>query len=107
MGRRTTSSDLSLAIDHALAADFATAQDMFTTARDRSEQIRGHNHPRNYFIGMNLSRVLTELGDVTAAEEIKLEALPALRERLGTRHPEVLIAESGGFIEFEMELPDR
>ena len=105
--RRTTSSDLSLAIDHALAADLATARDMFAAARGRSEQIRGHDHPRNYFIAMNLARVLTELGDVTAAEEIRMEALPALRERLGARHPEILIAESGKFIEFEMELPDR
>jgi tetratricopeptide (TPR) repeat protein len=105
--RRTTSSDLSLAIDHTLAADLATARDMFAAARGRSEQVRGHGHPRNYFIAMNLSRVMTELGDVAAAEEIRMEVLPALRERLGARHPEVLIAEGGGFIEFEMEIPDR
>jgi tetratricopeptide (TPR) repeat protein len=105
--RRTTSSDLSLAIDHALAADLETARDMFAAARSRSEQIRGHGHPRNYFIAMNLARVLTDLDDVAAAEEIRMEAQPALRERLGTHHPEVLAAESGAFIEFEMELPDR
>ncbi len=105
--RRTTSTDLSLAIDYALAGDLATARDMFSAERSRSEQIRGHDHPRNYFIAMNLARVLTELGDVTAAEGIRMEALPALRERLGSRHPEVLAAENGTFIEFEMELPDR
>jgi tetratricopeptide (TPR) repeat protein len=105
--RRTTSSDLSLAIDYALTADHASARDIFAAARSRSEEIRGNDHPRNYFIAMNLARVLTELGDVTAAEEIRAEALPALRERLGARHPEILAAESGAFIEFEMELPDR
>jgi tetratricopeptide (TPR) repeat protein len=105
--RRTSSSDLSLAIDHALAADPVTARDMLVAARDRSEQIRGQDHPRNYFIAMNLSRVMAELGEVTTAEEMRVQALTALRERLGARHPEVLIAESGGFIEFEMEIPDR
>ena len=105
--RRTTSSDLSLAIDYALAADPATAREMFAAGRSRSERIRGHGHPRNYFIAMNLARVLTELGDVTAAEEIRMEALSALWERFGARHPEVLAAESEAFIEFEMELPDH
>ena len=56
---------------------------------------------------MNLARVMTELGDVTEAEQISTEALHVLKERLGGRHPEVLAAESGEFIEFEMELPDR
>lgn len=105
--RRVTSSDLSLAIDHALADDLATARDMFAAERGRSKKIRGPDHPRNYFIAMNLARVLTDLGDATAAEEIRAEALPALQDRLGARHPEVLAAESGAFIEFEMELPDR
>jgi tetratricopeptide (TPR) repeat protein len=105
--RRTTSSGLSLAIDYALAADLPTARDMLFTERSRSEEIRGHGHPRSYFIAMNLVRVLTELGEAAAAEQIKTDALPILRERLGAGHPEVLAAESGTFIEFEMELPDR
>jgi tetratricopeptide (TPR) repeat protein len=105
--RRTSSSDLSLAIDHALAGDPVTARERLVAARGRSEQIRGQDHPRNYFIEINLSRVMAELGEVTAAEEMRMRALAALRERLGERHPEVRIAESGGFIEFEMEIPDR
>ena len=105
--RRTTSSDLSLAVDYALAADLETARDMLAAERGRSQEIRGYDHPRNYFIAMNLARVMTELGEGTAAEQIRTEVLPGLRERLGARHPEVLAAESGDFIEFEMELPDR
>jgi tetratricopeptide (TPR) repeat protein len=105
--RRTTSSDLSLATDYALTADLATARDMLVAERSRSEQIRGADHPRNYFVAMNLARVLDELGNVTGAEEIRAEALPVLQASLGARHPEVLAAGNGAFVEFEMELPDR
>ena len=42
-----------------------------------------------------------------AAEEITSVSLPPLRARLGKGHPEVLAAERGEFIEFEMEIPDR
>jgi len=105
--RRTTSSDLSLAIDYALTGDLITARDKFTAMHVRSEEIRGPGHPRTYFIAMNLARVLSELGETEAAEQMRSASLPPLRERLGKGHPEVLAAESGAFIEFEMEIPDR
>ena len=105
--RRTTNSDISLALDFALRGDRARARPLLAEMRERSAQIRSEDHPRTQFIAVNLAKVLAELGQIEEAAELRATALDALRDRLGSRHPEVILAESNAFIEFEMEIPDR
>jgi tetratricopeptide (TPR) repeat protein len=105
--RRTTGSDMSLAHDLELRGDPAAALPMLRRVVGTSAQIRGSSHPRTLFCAMNLAGLLRDLSETAEAEEIRDGALTALREQLGAGHPEVVLAEAGEFIEFEMELPDR
>jgi tetratricopeptide (TPR) repeat protein len=105
--RRTNSSDISLALDFALLGDVAAARPILEGLVGRSDAVRGASHPRTLFGAMNFAQVLQDLGDDEAANALRAAALPVLRERLGARHPEVVMAEAGSFIEFELEVPDR
>jgi tetratricopeptide (TPR) repeat protein len=105
--RRTITSDMSLARDLELVGENAAAEDLIRKAVTTSEQIRGVDHPRTQFFVMNLARVLRKLDRDEEAEALAEQALSSLIQSLGAEHPEVLMAQAGSFIEFEMELPDR
>ncbi len=105
--RRTVSSDMSLARDLELRGDSEAAISLFRRVVDVSGQIRGEEHPRTLFCAVNLATALRDAGEAAEAGTILDRALPALRDQLGAGHPEVMLAESGAFIELEMELPDR
>ena len=98
---------MSLAHDLELRGETDAALALLRRLTEMSAEIRGPHHARTLFSRANLSCLLRHLGETSEAQEILDTVLPPLREQLGADHPEVALAETGEFIEFEMELPDR
>jgi tetratricopeptide (TPR) repeat protein len=105
--RRTLSSDMSLARDLELVGDIAAAEHLLRKAKETSAQVRGIRNPRTLFGDANLALLLRTRGETEQAAELTSQTIPALKEILGAEHPEVVMAEEGEFIEFEMDIPDR
>ncbi len=105
--RRTINSEISLALDLAALGSLPEAQHKLRNMHEKSKEIRGADHPRTHFIAMNLARVTHELHEDEEAERIRTAALSALRAYLGADHREVQLAQSGSYIDFEIEIPDR
>jgi hypothetical protein len=98
---------MSLARDLELVGDIAAAEHLLRKAKETSAQVRGIRNPRTLFGDANLALLLRARGETEQAAELTSQTIPALKEILGAEHPEVVMAEEGEFIEFEMDIPDR
>jgi hypothetical protein len=103
----------SLATDHARHGEREAALRLSTEILRRSRESSGGEHParrdgRHPYLLMreiNLALDMRAAGETKQAEAIRQEALSGLRLTLETGHPDLILADSGGRTEGDIEPP--